>query len=126
MSDALTRDSILQSNDLKTEQVKIPEWNGSVFVRTMSGWERDEFEASIGDARKNGRLDIRGLKARLVTLTAVDESGKLLFAAGDVEALQRKSAKAIERIFQKAQELNGLGDESVDELLGNSEGAPNA
>ena len=45
----------------------------------------------------------------------------MLFAAKDEAALNSKSAKAIDRLFQTAQELNGLREEDVDELVGNSE-----
>ena len=43
----LTRDQILQANDLVTETVEVPEWGGSVFVKSLTGVERDQFEAAI-------------------------------------------------------------------------------
>jgi hypothetical protein len=41
----LTRDSILNAKDLKKELVKVPEWGGEVYVRCMTGSERDAFES---------------------------------------------------------------------------------
>jgi len=47
----LTRDAILEAQDLQHEEVYIPEWGGSVRVRTLTGAERDAFEQSIVDQR---------------------------------------------------------------------------
>ena len=43
----LSRDTILQREDIVTEDVEVPEWSGTVRVRGMSGVERDAFEASL-------------------------------------------------------------------------------
>ena len=40
----LSRDTILAKNDVKVEEVKVPEWGGSVLVRGMSGDQREAFE----------------------------------------------------------------------------------
>jgi hypothetical protein len=36
----LDRKSILDRNDSKIEEVPVPEWGGSVYVRVLSGAER--------------------------------------------------------------------------------------
>ena len=43
----LSRDAILQREDIKTEDVEVPEWGGTVRVRGMTGVQRDAFEASL-------------------------------------------------------------------------------
>ena len=43
----LTKDQILKSDDLPSEEVSVPEWGGSVMVRSMTGYERDQFEQSV-------------------------------------------------------------------------------
>ena len=43
----LTKDQILEANDLQSESVTVPEWGGDVLVRTMTGADRDAFEASM-------------------------------------------------------------------------------
>ncbi len=43
----LTREQILQSDDLPRETVQVPEWGGEVQVRTMTGTDRDAFVASL-------------------------------------------------------------------------------
>ena len=118
----LNKAAILAANDLPTETVDVPEWGGDVTVRTMTGRERDEFEAEIlkrPKAADGSIADLRGLKVHLVIRTVVDESGAPLFTDEDGEALNGKSAAALNRIADVAQRLNGLTKKDVDELAGN-------
>lgn len=110
----LTKEAILAADDLPRERVNVPEWGGDVFVRTMTGTERDAFEASLigtGGA-KDGRLD--NVRARLVSLALCSESGERLFDDAEIAALGKKSARALDRVFGVAQRLNGIGTEQVD------------
>lgn len=116
----LDRDAILAADDIVTEEVQVPEWAGSVYVRTLTGQERDHFEQAVQEANVRGKVDIRGLKVRLLVLTVCDEAGEPLFNDGDNVALNAKSGRAIDRLFQVAQRLSGLTAGDVDELLGNS------
>ncbi len=118
----LTRDAILQADDLVSEVVEVKEWGGSVKVRTLTGAERDAFEQSIVKQRgKDTQMNLRNIRAKLVALTVVDEEGKRLFADSDVGQLGKKSAAALDKIFEVAQRLNGLRQEDVEELSKNSE-----
>ena len=107
----LTRDQILEAPDLKTEAVQVPEWGGSVLVRSMNGADRDAFEASMITTLPDGtrKPDMANMRAKLVALTVVDEAGNRLFDITDVARLALKSASALERVFNAAQRLNGMG-----------------
>jgi hypothetical protein len=114
----LTKDQILSTNDLTKELVEVPEWGGAVYVRTMTGAERDSFEAQIlGDDYKE--RNYRNVRATLCSLTIVDEDGKRLFSDAEVTKLGAKSAAAIDRIFNVAQRLNGLSKDDVEDLAKN-------
>ncbi len=118
----LTRDQILAAEDLKRETIDVPEWGGDVIVRSLTGAERDAFEDSVVRQRgKTRELNLRNARARLVSLSLIDESGTRLFSDGDVEALGRKSAAALDRVFAAAQRLSGLTENDIDELAKNSE-----
>jgi len=124
MSTLLTRDAILQADDLPRELVEVPEWSGSVYVRALTGIERDAFEQSVVEQKgKSTKMNLRNIRAKLVALTAVDEEGKRLFTDDDAALLGKKSAAALDRVFDVAQRLSGLRQEDVEELAGNSEGA---
>ena len=118
----LTRDAILQAEDLPTEDIEVEEWGGAVRVRALTGAERDAFEQSIVEQRgKSTRVNMRNIRAKLVALTVVDADGKRLFSDKDAELLGKKSAAALDRVFEVAQKLSGLSPEDMEELSGNSE-----
>ena len=118
----LTKDQILECNDLKSEAVDVPEWGGQVLVRTMTGADRDQFEASMMEALPDGtrRPDLTNLRTKLVALTLVDEAGNRLFEPQDVVRLAMKSAAALERVFTVAQRINGMGAQAEDDAVKNS------
>jgi hypothetical protein len=125
----LSKDDILAAQDLRREMVEVPEWGGSVWVQAMTALDRDRWEMASIDIREVGgkvtatpKLD--NLRASLCARTMVDESGARLFAEADVLALGGKSAAALDRVYEAARRLNGISQEDVDELAGNSDSAP--
>jgi len=113
----LTRDQILSLNDIQIEEVDVPEWKDTVFVKSMTGMERDSFESSIIEIRGTShKVNLVNARAKLVSLTACDKEGVLLFTEQDVKALGKKNAGALQRIFGVAQRLSGLSPEDVEEL----------
>jgi len=122
----LTRDLIDGADDLPYEDVPVPEWGGTVRLRTLTGSERDAFEGSILVQNGNSRrLNLKNARAKLLVLSLVDEDGKRLYAETDVAKLGKKSAKVLDRLFDKAQKLSGLTDEDVEELVEGFGTAPN-
>jgi hypothetical protein len=123
----LSREEILGADDRKTEDVAVPEWGGSVRVRSMSGKERDAYEAGIVQMRGDGsrKVTLENVRARLVSLTVVGEDGERLFSESDIGKLGEKSAAALERVFDSARKLSGLSDEDVEELAEDFGDAPN-
>lgn len=113
----LNRDAILQIQDLPHEDVEIPEWGGTVRVRALTGTERDVFEGNMIERRgKSTKMNLRNIRAKLVALTVVDGEGKRLFSDNDVEALGKKSALALNKIFEVAQRLSGIRPEDMEEI----------
>ena len=123
----LSKTAILAAQDLQTEDVEVPEWGGAVRVRSFTGRERDAFEASMvrGDG-KDRKVDLTNMRARLVGLTVIDETGQRLFTDEEADLLGAKSGAALDRVFAVAQKLNGLSGADVDELSKNSSGVPSA
>ena len=117
----LTKDEILEASDLKSVPVDVPEWGGKVLVRNMTGADRDAFEASMVTVDADGKRkpDMSNLRAKLVALTIVDEANNRLFDVADIERLALKSAAALERVFEAAQKLNGMGKQQQDEAVKN-------
>ena len=122
MTMTLTKDQILEAQDLQSESVEVKEWGGSVLVRTMTGADRDAFEASMITTLADGtrKPNMANMRAKLVALTVVDDAGNLLFGVSDVDRLALKSASALERVFTAAQRINGLGAQAEDLAAKNS------
>ncbi len=116
----LTREQILNSTDLKPQEVTIPEWNGKVLVRGLTGAERDYFEQSVIEQKgKDAKVNLNNIRAKLVSLTVIDENGNRIFQEEDVKKLGEKSASALNRIFEVAQKLSGLTPNEVERLADN-------
>lgn len=116
----LNRDQILESSDLTTETLNVPEWGGDVIVSAMTGEARDAWEQSLvtADGGK-ARANLENIRARLVIATVVDEAGNRLFSEADIPYLGRKSGAALERVCKVAQRLNALTAADVEQLKGN-------
>lgn len=115
----LTKDQILNSQDHVTEKVPVPEWGGEVFVRTITGAERDKWESTLSDAK--GKLSLENVRARLLALCICDDKGNPIFNPVDAVTLGRKSARALDRVFAVARKLNGIGKEELEDLAKNSD-----
>lgn len=115
---SLTRDAILKADDIISEEVQVPEWGGTVFVRGLTGRQRDEFESSVFEMRGKKMVpNIANLRAKLTVRCCVDEDGKRLFTDADADKIGEKSAAAIDRIYAVAAKLSGLSEEDVEEMV---------
>ncbi len=106
----LTREAILAAEDLSQVEVEVPEWGGSVWVRGLTAHERTKLERSGNEPEDEDR------RLKLVTLCTCDREGKRLFNLEDIEALGEKNWEPVQRIFEKALELNGMGRQAVTKL----------
>lgn len=97
---ALNREQILAAEDLPLQEVEVPEWGGTVYVRGMNGAERAELE----------EMDVRGAKLRpaMVMLCSCLEDGSRLFTPEDMPGLEKKSATALQRVFDVALQLSSM------------------
>jgi hypothetical protein len=123
----LTKEDLLQKQVLKIEKVEFN--NGDyVFVREMTGRERDTFERSImKETRdKDGNVtyegNIQDFRAKLCVHAVCDEKGNLLLRPENYEVLSiNMSAGNLERIVNAAQKLSGISKEDRAALTGESE-----
>lgn len=121
----LSRDAILQANDLPREKVHVPEWGGYVFVRALTGRERDTFETESVRYQPKGQSEpnfdaLQQTRARLCARAMCDEQGNRLLSDADVEALGTKSAAALDRVYEVAARLSGISAKDLEELEKNS------
>ncbi len=95
----LTREQIVGICDWEIELIEVPEWNGSVYVRSVPSRVRSLFEAeSVAGDKSN----LKTLRERIVSQALCDEQGARLFDDTQVSQLGEKSAKVIDRLFDIA------------------------
>ena len=114
----LNREQILAYKDIQSEVVKVPEWDGEVTVQGLSLAEKDNWTDCI---MTDGKVTMKGATALLCALCMRDEQGERMFSSDDMDALDKKSAAALDRVFQVAQRLSGIGQEDIADTVKNSE-----
>jgi len=119
----LTKEQILKANDLPTETVPVPEWGGSVNVRTMTGREKDVLTSRYISAKEGDRPSVP-FGVNLAATCICDEKGNRLFTDAEIEVLGGKSAAALDRVNEVAGRLNRLTKEERERLEKNSGAAP--
>jgi hypothetical protein len=137
----LSRDQIDNARDFTVEAVDVPEWNGTVLLRSMTVGCMDDIqirylrlagpEAASGDNGTTTSLLhrhpelLREMKSRLLSYCLCDEAGALLFNDESGRAiLERRNPAVIDRLYEIASRLNRLGAADVEEEKKVSERAP--
>lgn len=124
----LNKEALLAKPKLTIEKVEISE--GYVFVREMTGHEKDIWEQSMLKAAPNGNpqaapkvnYDLANFRAKLAVSTICDEEGNLLFTMSEVHLLNKAlRASDLEKIVDTAQKLNAVTDKDKEEILKNLE-----
>lgn len=106
----LSRDAIKDAQDWKLEKVEVPEWGGDVYLKTLSGTERDMFEDGYAEQK------MRNFRARFLALSLCDDKGERLYGDNEADELGGKSSVVLNRLFDKAWALNAFRTEDVDAL----------
>lgn len=119
----LNREVILAIQDVADETITVPEWGGDVRVRAMTADARDAFEQDAYIAARE-KKPLTSLRARMVARCVIDEQGNLLFTDADVEALGKKSASALDRIYDVVLRMNAMRQSDIEDLEKNSAAAP--
>lgn len=122
----LSREALLAAaaQPLPTERLDIPELGGFVYIRGMSGAERDSWEKSLFRGRGTKRtIDTENARARLAVRCVVDEQGQRVFTDADAGALGNLRVDVLQKVFEASQRLSGVSDEDLDDIKKSSETA---
>jgi hypothetical protein len=122
---SLDRLKLLQKEKLEIVKVELSK-DECVYVRQMTGRERDRFEQSlikeVKDAKGNTTIErsLEDFRAKLAVCTLCDEKGESLLQPADAAILsQHMSAARLEKIVNKAQELNAITEADKEALVKN-------
>jgi len=114
----LTANDIFAVEDIKIVPVDVPEWGGMVYVKAMTGLQREKYIQSMRQIIGKGNdatvaVILEHGSGKLAALTICDAKGNLLFdrSPETIKKLGQKSARALERVVDASAKLNGLDDE---------------
>jgi len=128
MGNLLNRSKLLEKDNLTIEKVEFE--NGDyVYVRQMTGHERDTFEQSLLRKLRDKEGKVIGyeqatedFRAKLAVCTICDEKGTLILSPADYLILSNNiSAKKLEKIINVAQRLNAITEEDRESIIKNLE-----
>lgn len=118
----LTAEEVLGADDVEYREVESPELGGWLVLRSptdaaIQAWARKLDPESKGYTPQ-GAIQAR---ADLVSKCAVrhDNRSERLFRPDQVEALSRKNAKPITRLFKVIMEMAGIGEKDLQEAEAN-------
>ena len=118
---ASIREELLTRAREKRPLLPITVWGKDLFIRRMSGRERDAYESSLVQVKGKSRsVNLVNLRARLAVLCLVDEEGKRVFTDGDADELGLGDCVELDKIYTAAREHNGLDKEELDDAEKNS------
>ena len=116
---SLSREDILNAIDLELREISVPEWGGTVYLRNLSGSERDEMEIKFREAADNPQIFV-GIRAYVLSLVLCDEQRYRLFTSTeDVERLGEKNAAVLDRLFEIALDMNAIGEAAIEDAKKN-------
>ena len=125
----LTRDQILNANDIPFRDVDVPEWKiedsddiPRVRVAGLSAKMASAFSSKLVSVDGKGQvkeLKMDNFLAELLVHSLVDENFQPLFSEADIEALGKKSAAVMKRLGDVAMELSGLSDQALKDATKN-------
>lgn len=109
----LTRDEILEVDDIQVWEVEVPEWGGTVLVQSLTAAQVERVQT-----QHKGK-GMKGLTAAFVQMSVVKEDGKKMFHMSDLDRLSQKSISACTRVLKTIMEQNALEEEDLEELAEN-------
>lgn len=129
----LSRNQILEAKDIKTKDIEVKEWGGTIRIKQLSAKEYNDITMNMVNIRKMAakqlsfkkdenledainELAIKNKKILLIIKSVVDENMKPLFTEADMELLYQKNTNVIDRIIAEIEELNA---DSIEETKKN-------
>lgn len=117
----LTGDQIRQrarETKIRRAKIHVPDLGGDIYVRGMSGTERDRLEERfrVRNGRRAGQVDLRNFRAMMTCRVVVDAHGNRLLNDGDADVIGNLPSGALDQIIAKCNELSGMTEEEAEDL----------
>lgn len=110
------RETLAALAERKVIRIEEPGWPGPLYVREMTGRERDAFEAWL--IKADGSINRDDYRARFALATLCDEGGARL-SADDLELVANAASSVLDVVVERARKLNWLGEAGLEAAKGN-------
>lgn len=116
---SITKEQIFAAKARRIESVDIPEWNGCVFVRSLTVKEQTEYEAEISAI--DLASDSAGFTAITLAFQLCAEDGSQLISLAEArEHVKDLNATVVAKIMKAGRRVNmSLTNEAVQDAKGN-------
>lgn len=113
-------DFLSTSANLKRELVDVEELGGAVYIRELSAKQiliyNERIQKLQADNPNLSPSNSVDLMAILISMTACNSVGELLFTEADVQALAENNINLLITLSAKVLEVSGMGNAAVDEV----------
>lgn len=114
----LTKEQLLEA---VIDKEKVELLGDFVWVRGMTGTERDQWEQWCHNQRKKSETDtVDNYRASLVVRTACEENGRPFFDPTELVKVGRIPAKHLDRLYEVGARLSGVSSDDAETLGKNS------
>ena len=104
---------LLDFNDLRTKEVKVPQWKRTVTIQELG---LQESMLAFGSIKPDddGKVTLDHMDiAQIVAFGVIDDSGERVFSDKDVPKLARKNHKALMLLYTSITALSGSVEDEV-------------
>lgn len=119
-----SRDALLTASKRRLHCFDIPEFEGSVHLRSLSAADRLALRSKWAEAGAKGDSGSFEFQCALVSKCLVDSEGNRIFGDDDAEAIGALDARVLDSLALEAVRISGLSQQAVDTAAKNSEPSP--
>ncbi|GIV52049.1 MAG: hypothetical protein KatS3mg038_2570 [Candidatus Kapaibacterium sp.] len=104
-------EQLRKAADREVHRVDVPEWGVTLYVRAMSGRDRDWFDMALTSEDRSEKI---GIRARVIAKCLCTETGERYPYSEDlVDALAERNAAVLSRIFDFICKISGIGSDAA-------------
>jgi hypothetical protein len=90
----------------------------TLLMRPITGKEREDLLEIQRQGADDGNVRIRNFRARLVSMSVVNEAGQRVFGPKDIDSLSLMDDSALQELSELASDTSKLDQAAVNELMG--------
>lgn len=123
----LSIEEILAADDLETKKIKVPEWKGAVYVRSLTAAEQLAMFSQLKTVEDGAASETDKRRDKLAVFLAAflcDVDGKPVATIDQAKQICGKRGRVVQRIVDAGHELNQSREADLDTIAKNSEPSP--